>query len=934
MNTRITGFGFRMNRATLVAVLLAAFALHGCGAPNPEKKIASAKVHQAKGDLATAILELKSSLQENPEHGESRLLLGNLYSETGDYRSAEKEFRRAMDARVEPGRVLPALGKALVLQGEPKRVLAEISAETIEEPDAAAGILAARGLAHLTLRQAGEAQAAFEKALSLKPEHQDARLGRARLLAGEGKMEEALKEVDRALSIAPKAAEAQMLKGDMLRASGRVDEAVVAYREVVANQSGHVNGLLALVSLSVAAGKFDDAAGYIGSVRKTAPGHAMASYFQALIDFRKGEFKAARDSIGSVLKVAPNHLPSVLLGGAVEFALGSQELAQSRLKYVLDRAPSNAYARRLLIASYARAGQTHKAMELLEPILKQGSKDPAILALAGEVHMQLNEFDKAQKFFEKAAALAPQNSTMRTGLGLSRLAAGDVELATADLQSASALDTSKHHADVLLISTHLQRRQYAQALKAAQSLESKQPKNPLTHNLLAAAYIGSKDIPAARRSLEKALSLQPGYTPAAMNLAQLDLQEANKVAARKRFEDMIAKDRSNVQAYIALASLGSRIDATAKETELWLETARREGPGTIQPLVMLARFHFQKGNPKKALEVIDKAMAGAPDNAELLELAGQVQLAAGEKNRALGTFAKWVSAQPNSPQAHFRFATAQLANSDAAGAVSSLQKAIQHNPRFPEAQVLLAETQLRIGHHEEALKIADVIQKQDPKSSLGWVVQGDALLVAKRYGLAAKAYQDAFERGKSGTTAVKLHAALVSDGQAGEGEARLKDWIRSQPADLASQLYLAESYLKSDRDQDAIALYERVMAVSSTNVVVLNNLAWCYHRVQDKRAVETAERALKLKPENPAVIDTLGWILVQNGDTLRGLPLLRKAAGLAAKSADIRYHYAYALAANGEKPKAREELERLLLDFPSFASNSDATALLTSLRNK
>src|SRR5690606_16982084 len=127
----------------------------------------------------------------------------------------------------------------------------------------------------------------------------------------------------------------------------------------------------------------------------------------------------------------------------------------------------------------------------------------------------------------------------RTGLGLSQLAAGDVDAATAELQSASVLDGDRYHADVLLISTHLQRRQYAQALKAARALESKQPNNPMTYNLLAAAYIGSNDIRAARRSLEKSLALQPGYTPAALNLAQLDLQEGNKAAARKRFEDMI-----------------------------------------------------------------------------------------------------------------------------------------------------------------------------------------------------------------------------------------------------------------------------------------------------------------------------------------------------------------------------------------------------------
>src|SRR5690606_29015939 len=133
-------------------------------------------------------------------------------------------------------------------------------------------------------------------------------------------------------------------------------------------------------------------------------------------------------------KVAPNHLPSLLVGGAVEFALGAHELAQTRLRYVLEQAPGNAYARRLLAASYVRSGQAHKAMELLEPVLREGTTDAALYALAGEVQMQLNDYEKAKKYFEQASALDPKNPAMRTGLALSRLAAGDLEAATSDLQ--------------------------------------------------------------------------------------------------------------------------------------------------------------------------------------------------------------------------------------------------------------------------------------------------------------------------------------------------------------------------------------------------------------------------------------------------------------------------------------------------------------------
>ena len=927
--TRLTvNPAFLRLRLALASTLLVA----ACSGKSPDESLADAKARHANGDRNAAIVQLKSSLQANTDHAESRLYLGLLYSEAGDFRSAEKELRRAIDLRVDPARVLPALGRALIMTGEAKKLLAEIRPDNIKTPEALAGIHSMRGLAHISLRQPTEALTAFRQALEAKPGYVDAMLGQARLFAVERRFEEARSEVERALAIAPSNAEGLMLQGDLFRALGRTDEAGASYQKAVDVEPGHADALLALASLRVAGGAYDEAEKHLTAVRKIHPGHPMAIYFKALIDFRKGDFRSARDEIQRVLRVAPNHLPSVLLGGAVEFALGSHELAQSRLKFVLERAPTNLYARRLLIASYARTGQTQKATELLEPALKQGSRDPALLALAGEVHMQMNEFAKAKRFFESAAELDPQNAATRTGLGLSRLASGEIELATADLESASQLDYSKHQADVLLISTHLQQRQFDQALKTAQSLVQKQSDNPMSHNLLAAAYIGKKDIPAARRALEKALELESGYTPAAANLAQLDLQSGDARAARKRFEDIIAKDRKNIQAYVALALLAPQIDATPQEVKAWLEAANKASPGTIQPLLMLARLHLQNKEPKKALELVDQAMAAAPDSVELLDLAGQVQLAAGEKNRAVATFSKWLTAQPQSAVALYRLAMAQLANEDPSAAINSLRRATSLRPEFSEAQVLLAETEARQGRSDEALKVAALLQKQNAKSPSGWLVEGDVHIRERRFGAAVKAYEKAYSLARSGPTAMKLHAALTQDGRSAEGESRLREWLKQTPSDNAARLYLAGAYLKSSNHRKAIDEYEYLQAKLPDNLVVFNNLAWCYQQVKDNRAVETAEKALKLDSENPAVMDTLGWILAENGDLRRGGELLKKAAGLAPKSPEIRFHYVQVLARSGDKAAAKFELERLLVDHPRFSESKEATALLTSLR--
>ena len=91
----------------------------------------------------------------------------------------------------------------------------------------------------------------------------------------------------------------------------------------------------------------------------------------------------------------------------------------------------------------------------------------------------------------------------------------------------------------------------------------------------------------------------------------------------------------------------------------------------------------------------------------------------------------------------------------------------------------------------------------------------------------------------------------------------------------------------------------------------LNNLAWVTGELDDPKALSYAEKASALAPANPAVLDTLGMLLVKKGDVTQGLEKLQKAAQLAPNQSDIRLHLAKALIKAGDKVAARKELEAL-----------------------
>jgi putative PEP-CTERM system TPR-repeat lipoprotein len=245
---------------------------------------------------------------------------------------------------------------------------------------------------------------------------------------------------------------------------------------------------------------------------------------------------------------------------------------------------------------------------------------------------------------------------------------------------------------------------------------------------------------------------------------------------------------------------------------------------------------------------------------------------------------------------------------------------------------LLADLEARLGRPAEGLKIAGMLQRDYPNAPVGWVVEGDIQARGKQSAAALRAYERAYSIAPSGQLAVKLHAVHAQSGKVNEGERRLRQWLERTPSDDGVRLYLAESYLKAAKYKDASLEYEAFLGRRPDHIVALNNLAWCYQQLGDSRSMKTAETALSLKPEDSAVLDTLGWILIENKEYQRGVEFLQKAATKAANAPEIRYHYAVGLLKWGKRYRAKEELERLLLDFPKFPQHAQASKLLAELK--
>lgn len=919
---------FVLRTATLTAALIAGL-LAGCGGDNPETLIASGKEFLAKKDNKAAVIQFKNALQQNPNLGEARFLLGKALLEGEDTRGAEVELRKALDLNYAPELTVPVLVNAMLAQGQAKKVIDEFAGTKLSG-EAAASLKTSLSQAYRTLGNPEAAQMAIEAALAAKPDYVPAIMSDARAKAAKGNVDGALSIVDSVLGKAPGDPDALMFKGTLLAFKGNQAGAMELYNKAVQSKPDYLPAHTVIFSVLMQNGAYDDAEKRLEVIKKIAPSNLQTVYLEAQLAYQRKNFNLARDLSQQLIKASPNNPLFLQLAGASEYQLGSYIQAESFLNKALQQAPELPLARILMVSNYLRNAQPAKALSTLQPVMDKIDKDPSMLALAGQAYLQSGDPKKAEEYFAKASKLDPDNASRRTSLALAQMAQGDVANATSELERLSGEDKGIS-ADRALIATYLQRNQLDKALAAIDVLQKKQPDNPATYNLRARVLLAKKDTAGARINLERALALNPTYIPAVAALASLDMVENKPAEARMRFEAVLAKDPKNSAALLSLAKLTAATGGNLEDALALINKAVKENPSEIGPRLELIEFYLARQDAKKAAAIAHDALAAIPDKAELLNAAGVAQFLSGDVNQALATYAKLATLQPASPLAYLRIAEIQSAQKNTDEAVKNLRKALEIRPNLLEAQQKLILVYLAAGNSKDALAVARNVEKQRPSEAVGYVLEGDIQASQKRWPEAASAYRSGLKQAPSTELAIRLNKTLLASQNATEADKTANDWIKAHPKDVAFRLYLGEAATARKDYPAAIQHYRSVVDQQPENVVALNNLAWVAGQTKSPKAIEYAEKANKLAPNQPGLMDTLAMLMADKGDTAGAITLLRKALEISPQAAPLRLNLARVLISAGKKDEARSELDTLAKLGDKFPEQAEVTRLQKSL---
>jgi tetratricopeptide (TPR) repeat protein len=418
----------------------------------------------------------------------------------------------------------------------------------------------------------------------------------------------------------------------------------------------------------------------------------------------------------------------------------------------------------------------------------------------------------------------------------------------------------------------------------------------------------------AARAYRKAIELEPTDEHGYLGLARVQLVRGDAAGAEKTLRRLVGKLPDSVDGHYRLAQ---RLAANGKREEAVgeLRAVLERDPDHLDARVDLARMLRRLGKLREAVEQTRSAFdrAGQPmDLAEELfwllceadDRQGAIDLLTlldddRSDADALATVAAWQRglgrlADARAVAAHIKpldadASTIALAEVDAAeghvqDALVALLAIGEASPRYLQARGVAVDIEMKADRALDALAIIAPLRAAHP----------DDPAIAAAEALAQAALGDASD---ARSLAAKLPPVA---------RARVLDTL----GDRAAALAVLEPYLRDHAD----------------DVDGLNHAGFWLARRGERldQAERYLARARDLRPGDPAILDSWGYLLLRQGKSRDAVRALDRAARFAPLEPELRLHLAAAWAADGAPRHAEEILGAAVAEDPGLCSSYDA----------
>jgi len=577
--------------------------------------------------------------------------------------------------------------------------------------------------------------------------------------------------------------------------------------------------------------------------------------------------------------------------------------------------------------------QEESAVKLLEQAIER-DPDPALLLETARAHDLLGHFERAIEITRKALAQRPGWAEAWSLLGdihLGQARAGidgdlHIERALEAYREAVRSDPDDQATVRALAEVCFQMGRIREAEEVLDRLASRRPLPPSLSLLQSRILIKTGEAEKAETILTNLVSRSP------LNMEAVDAL-AGIYETGGRLEEALALYDPALRADIIDTGLFDRVGLLHleaghdREAIDFLERARRLDAGDARRLLPLAQAYEAVGEYQKAAEACEGALAVNPTSLETQFHHARLQRKMGNGEVARRGYDEMIRLAESRGKLTERETTlVTLASAqvgllamevhDYAASSSAFARAAKlDNGTRPELVFLLARSLLLQGDLEGADRTAAEATERFPEALEMYVLRGEILLARGDEKAAGAYFKDLLKRQDSSVEAyVGVGEALMRSKRFADAEATLSDGLKGHKDDdrlLFAHGAALERLGRIDQAQQALA---QAVAVNPDNAMALNYLGYLLadQGVRLRDSMSYVERALELDPENPAYLDSLGWVLFKLERYEPAEAKLRAALRYDATDPAIREHLGDLLVATGRDEEALREWEAAL----------------------
>ena len=450
---------------------------------------------------------------------------------------------------------------------------------------------------------------------------------------------------------------------------------------------------------------------------------------------------------------------------------------------------------------------------------------------------------------------APENAQALELLARTYIALSDPVSANNMLQLLGKLDKLPKDASILQGNVDLMSGRHDNALKVVANDKSAE-----ACRVRALAYIGKGEPDMAEKAFTEGERAESDRGRLLADYANFQLERGN-MAEAQRLADLAANEKPRpLNSYLTSGDLLASNNELGKALKVF-RTGLKDYPESRAALLGQIEVLAALGKLDEVRLLVARNLSAQPDDPDFIYQDARLAALDGNWRKVREKLQAHEKSLEQLPQANALYAKALLEIGQGEQARIRLSSQLLRKPGNRWVRLLLGETKLKL--HDPV----GAVETLEPLAQLSDATQ-------EELGLLAKAYK------QSGNPDAKAIAQKARE---------------AAGAKLVSRMVSADKAIRSKEWRAAFRDYETILKqTDGQNVLVINNLAYAYSQTGNSaKALEFAERALKLAPDNPSVMDTTGWLLHQSGkDRQRALLLIRQAARKAPDNATIAGHLA------------------------------------------